>query len=88
MYICITGLCAYIVHVRVDVQWRHVRARYIDVLCLPARVQGALTQLIQYYHRFHKLLSQAAPFKSMPIRNELINIHNVMVEVKKHKPTF
>ena len=50
-------------------------------------LQGALTQLIQYYHRFQKLISQN-PFKNWPIRSELINIHNVMVEVKKHKPNF
>ncbi|XP_006823647.1 vacuolar protein sorting-associated protein 52 homolog, partial [Saccoglossus kowalevskii] len=50
-------------------------------------LQGALTQLIQYYHQFQKVLSQN-PFKNMPIRSELINIHHVMVEVKKHKPTF
>lgn len=50
-------------------------------------LQGALTQLIQYYHRFHKVLSQR-PFANLPIRSELINIHNVMVEVKKHKPNF
>lgn len=50
-------------------------------------LQGALTQLIQYYHRFHKVLSQK-PFANLPIRSELINIHNVMVEVKKHKPNF
>ncbi|XP_069097988.1 vacuolar protein sorting-associated protein 52 homolog [Pleurodeles waltl] len=50
-------------------------------------IQGALTQLIQYYHRFHKVLSQA-PFKNLPVRSELINIHHLMVEVKKHKPNF
>ncbi|XP_064650085.1 vacuolar protein sorting-associated protein 52 homolog isoform X2 [Lineus longissimus] len=50
-------------------------------------LQGALTQLIQYYHRFQKVLSQN-PFKNMSIRSELINIHHVMVEVKKHKPNF
>lgn len=55
-----------------------------DCFCIS---QAALTQLIQYYHRFQKVLSQA-PFRSLQIRNELINIHHVMVEVKKHKPTF
>ncbi|XP_072015361.1 vacuolar protein sorting-associated protein 52 homolog [Amphiura filiformis] len=50
-------------------------------------LQGALTQLIQYYHRFQKVLSQA-PFKNMAIRGDLINIHHLMVEVKKHKPAF
>ncbi|XP_060706512.1 vacuolar protein sorting-associated protein 52 homolog isoform X2 [Hemiscyllium ocellatum] len=50
-------------------------------------IQGALTQLIQYYHRFHKVLSQP-PFKTLPVRSDLINIHHLMVEVKKHKPSF
>ncbi|XP_015774460.1 PREDICTED: vacuolar protein sorting-associated protein 52 homolog isoform X1 [Acropora digitifera] len=52
-----------------------------------AILQAALTQLIQYYHRFQKILSQH-PFKRLPIRSELINIHHVMVEVKKHKTAF
>ncbi|XP_075909311.1 vacuolar protein sorting-associated protein 52 homolog [Petromyzon marinus] len=50
-------------------------------------IQGALTQLIQYYHRFQKVLSQP-PFKNLAVRGELINIHHLMVEVKKHKPNF
>jgi len=52
-----------------------------------AILQVALTQLIQYYHRFQKVLSQA-PFSRLACRTELINIHHVMVEVKKHKTTF
>ncbi|XP_046844098.1 vacuolar protein sorting-associated protein 52 homolog [Xenia sp. Carnegie-2017] len=52
-----------------------------------AILQAALTELIQYYHRFQKVLSQA-PFKKLAVRSELINIHHVMVEVKKHKTTF
>ena len=50
-------------------------------------LQGALTQLIQYYHKFQKILSQA-PFKNHPIRSELVNMHHLMVEVKKFKQTF
>ncbi|XP_038598181.1 vacuolar protein sorting-associated protein 52 homolog [Tachyglossus aculeatus] len=50
-------------------------------------IQGALTQLIQYYHRFHRLLSQP-PLRSLPARADLINIHHLMVELKKHKPNF
>ncbi|XP_060546141.1 vacuolar protein sorting-associated protein 52 homolog isoform X1 [Pantherophis guttatus] len=50
-------------------------------------IQGALTQLIQYYHRFHKVLA-LPPLKSLPVRSELINIHHLMVEVKKHRPNF
>lgn len=49
--------------------------------------QGALTQLIQYYHGFHKILSQPT-FRSFAVRSELINLHHLMVEVKKHKPNF
>ena len=49
--------------------------------------QGALAQLIQFYHRFQKVLSQP-PFKPLPIRGELINIHHLMVEVKKHRTSF
>ncbi|KGL80012.1 Vacuolar protein sorting-associated protein 52, partial [Tinamus guttatus] len=50
-------------------------------------IQGALTQLIQYYHRFHKVLAQP-PLRALPVRAELINIHHLMVELKKHKPNF
>ncbi|XP_010568222.1 PREDICTED: vacuolar protein sorting-associated protein 52 homolog [Haliaeetus leucocephalus] len=50
-------------------------------------IQGALTQLIQYYHRFHKVLAQP-PLRSLPARAELINIPHLMVELKKHKPNF
>ncbi|XP_071821891.1 vacuolar protein sorting-associated protein 52 homolog [Apostichopus japonicus] len=50
-------------------------------------LQGALTQLIQYYHRFQKILS-VAPFKNMTYKGDLINIHHLMVEVKKQKVAF
>uniref|UniRef100_A0A672FJ28 Vacuolar protein sorting-associated protein 52 homolog n=1 Tax=Salarias fasciatus TaxID=181472 RepID=A0A672FJ28_SALFA len=50
-------------------------------------IQGALTQLIQYYHGFHKVLNQP-PLRSLAVRSELINLHHLMVEVKKHKPNF
>uniref|UniRef100_A0A452HW76 Vacuolar protein sorting-associated protein 52 homolog n=1 Tax=Gopherus agassizii TaxID=38772 RepID=A0A452HW76_9SAUR len=50
-------------------------------------LQGVLTQLIQYYHRFHKVLAQP-PLRALPARAELINIHHLMVELKKHKPNF
>lgn len=50
-------------------------------------IQGALTQLIQYYHGFHKILNQPT-FRTLAVRSELINLHHLMVEVKKHKPNF
>lgn len=46
-----------------------------------ALLQLALTTLVQYYHRFHKLLSPAA-------RGNLTNIHHIMVEIKKYKTNF
>uniref|UniRef100_A0A1I8J4F8 Vacuolar protein sorting-associated protein 52 homolog n=1 Tax=Macrostomum lignano TaxID=282301 RepID=A0A1I8J4F8_9PLAT len=49
--------------------------------------QQIMAQLVQYYTRLGKLMAQP-PFRSMACRNELINIHNIMVEVKKLKPTF
>ena len=50
-------------------------------------LQAALTNLIQFYHRFQKVMS-LSPFRNWPIKSELINIHNIMVEVKKHKFNF
>ncbi|XP_065185383.1 vacuolar protein sorting-associated protein 52 homolog [Sycon ciliatum] len=53
-----------------------------------AILQAVLTQLIQYYHRFTKILSQP-PFATMAgLRSQLVNIHHVMVEVKKHRTQF
>ncbi|CAG0881281.1 unnamed protein product [Darwinula stevensoni] len=50
-------------------------------------LQATLTQFVQYYHRFQKILSLPS-FKTLPVRSELINIHQLMVEVKKYKPAF
>jgi hypothetical protein len=50
-------------------------------------LQATLTQLIQYYHRFNKVLSHNS-FKHLTVRNEMLSIHNLMVEIKKLKPTF
>jgi len=50
-------------------------------------LQQALTQFVQYYHRFHKIMS-VSQLSSCPNRNQLINVHQVMVEVKKYKPNF
>ena len=49
--------------------------------------QSALTLIIQYYHRFSKIVAQN-PFKTNPNRSDLINIHQLMVEVKKYKTNF
>ncbi|KAG5344807.1 VPS52 protein, partial [Acromyrmex charruanus] len=44
-------------------------------------VQGAMTQLIQYYNRLHKILPINA-------RTQLTNIHHIMVEIKKYKTNY
>ena len=50
-------------------------------------LQLALTQFVQYYHRFHKIVSGDSS-KASPNRDQLLNIHQLMVEVKKYKPSF
>ncbi|CAH8587911.1 unnamed protein product [Schistosoma turkestanicum] len=49
--------------------------------------QGLLAQLIQHYHRFQKVMTQS-PYKNMPIRNQLVNIHQITNEMKKCKTNF
>jgi len=44
-------------------------------------VQGAMTQLVQYYNRLHKILPPTA-------RTQLTNIHHIMVEIKKYKTNY
>lgn len=51
-------------------------------------LQVALTQLIQYYHRFSKLLSMAPYSEVTAAKTELLNLHHLMVELKKYKAQF
>lgn len=66
---------------------REVMQNFTNFKCGNNIQLAALTQLIQYYHRFHKVVSLNA-FKSNPARSSLINIHQFMVEIKKYKTTF
>lgn len=66
---------------------REVMTSFSNFKCGNNIQQTALTQVIQYYHRFHKIVSMN-PFKNNPIRTELINIHQLMVEIKKYKSSF
>jgi len=50
-------------------------------------LQQCLTSLVQYYHRFSRILS-VAPLSQISATSQLINIHQLMVEVKKYKPNF
>lgn len=44
-------------------------------------LQLALSQLVQFYHRFHKLLTPNA-------RAQLVNVHVIMIEIKKYKSNY
>ncbi|XP_040573609.1 vacuolar protein sorting-associated protein 52 homolog [Lepeophtheirus salmonis] len=50
-------------------------------------LQQILTNFVQYYHRFHKIISLPI-FSNSSCRTNLINVHQLMVEVKKFKPQF
>ncbi|PSN53047.1 Vacuolar protein sorting-associated protein 52 [Blattella germanica] len=60
---------------------REVLSSFPSLVTGSSLLQLALTQLVQYYHRFHKLLSPNA-------RAQLTNIHHIMVELKKYKTNF
>ncbi|CAG9862895.1 unnamed protein product [Phyllotreta striolata] len=60
---------------------REVLLSFPNLVTGSSLLQLALTQLVQYYHRFHKLLTP-------PIRSQLVNIHLIMVEMKKYKTSF
>nr|CAB3267647.1 vacuolar protein sorting-associated protein 52 homolog [Phallusia mammillata] len=71
----------------VDLISREVTRSFTNFKVGSTIVQAAFTNLIQYYHRFQKLFTQS-PFKSIPARSELVNMHLIMVEMKKYKPNF
>lgn len=60
---------------------REVLLSFPSLLTGSQLLQLALASLVQYYHRFHKLLTPNA-------RAQLTNIHVVMVEIKKYKSNY
>lgn len=78
-----------------NVDWRksieeingEVMTSFTNFKCGNSVQQEALKEIIQYYHRFHKIVSQT-PFKTNPARASLLNVHQLMVEIKKYKTTF
>lgn len=60
---------------------REVLLSFPNLVTGSSLLQLALTQLVQYYHRFHKLLTPNA-------RSQLTNIHHIMVELKKYKTNY
>lgn len=66
---------------------QEVMTSFTNFKCGNNIIQRALTQIISYYHRFYKIATQA-PFIYNPVKSELMNIHQLMVEIKKYKSTF
>ena len=66
---------------------REVMNSFTNFKCGNSVQQEALKEIIQYYHRFHKIVLQP-PFKANPARAALLNIHQLMVEIKKFKSAF
>ncbi|XP_050459656.1 vacuolar protein sorting-associated protein 52 homolog [Cataglyphis hispanica] len=60
---------------------REVLKSFPNLVLGGALVQRAMTQLVQYYHRLHKILPPNA-------RTQLTNIHHIMVEIKKYKTNY
>ncbi|KJH46182.1 Vps52 / Sac2 family protein [Dictyocaulus viviparus] len=50
-------------------------------------LQAVFTQLVQYVQRFSKLVSHEM-FRENPARNDMVNIHHILVELKKYKPVY
>jgi hypothetical protein len=66
---------------------RQVMVSFTNFKCGNNITQSTLTQVIQFYHRFDKIVS--THFKNNPeARSELINIHQLMVDMKKYKTPF
>ncbi|XP_015114891.1 vacuolar protein sorting-associated protein 52 homolog [Diachasma alloeum] len=60
---------------------REVLKSFPNLVLGAALVQRAMTQLVQYYNRLHKILPANA-------RAQLTNIHHIMVEIKKYKTNY
>ncbi|CRL01398.1 CLUMA_CG014478, isoform A [Clunio marinus] len=60
---------------------REVLLSFPSLVTGQSLLQLALAQLVQYYNRFHKLLTPTA-------RAQLVNIHVIMVEIKKYKSSY
>ncbi|VDK73885.1 unnamed protein product [Dibothriocephalus latus] len=49
--------------------------------------QALLAQLVQVYSRFQNVMA-LPPYNTMPVRNQLVSIHQIMNEIKRFKSTF
>lgn len=60
---------------------REVLLSFPSLVTGSSLLQLALASLVQYYHRFHKLLTPNT-------RSQLTNVHVIMVEIKKYKSNY
>ncbi|CAH1644873.1 unnamed protein product [Spodoptera littoralis] len=60
---------------------REVLVSFPNLVTGSGLLQMALTNFVQYYHKFAKLLTPNA-------RTQLVNIHVIMVEIKKYKTNY
>lgn len=60
---------------------REVLVSFPNLVTGSGLLQLALTNFVQYYHKFVKLLTPNA-------RTQLVNIHVIMVEIKKYKTNY
>lgn len=60
---------------------REVLLSFPSLVTGQSLLQLALAQLVQYYNRFNKLLIPS-------VRTELVNVHLLMVEIKKYKSSY
>ncbi|KAG6459324.1 vacuolar protein sorting-associated protein 52 homolog [Manduca sexta] len=60
---------------------REVLVSFPNLVTGSGLLQMALTNFVQYYHKFVKLLTPTA-------RTQLVNIHVIMVEIKKYKTNY
>ncbi|CAK1603063.1 unnamed protein product [Parnassius mnemosyne] len=60
---------------------REVLVSFPNLVTGSGLLQMALTNFVQYYHKFAKLLTPSA-------RTQLVNIHVIMVEIKKYKTNY
>jgi len=63
---------------------KEVMVNFTNFNCGNEIKMSTLTEMVHYYHRFHQLVSQE-PFKNNPARSSLMNVHQLMIEIKRYK---
>lgn len=64
-----------------DLLNKEILSSFPSLLTGSSLLQLALAHFLQYYERFHKLLTPT-------VRAQFVNIHHIKVEIKKYKTNF